>query len=318
MKKQSIFVLLLSLGCILNVKGQILKKINKKIEQKIDKKIDEEIDDIFDGKKKKDVELEENEEEQSDTSQKEKTSEKFPKEIEQDSVKINTKFDFVPGDELLFFDDFSNDFVGDFPSKWNTNGSGEIVTVNDDVKWFEIKPGYSSFFIPDVTDFPEEYTIEYDVMTSGVASNITHLARFYINFSENNQFKKGTTKDPLFGFPYARKSTKIAIDNKNGIENDMNVDIKEIINSQAHISIAVNKQRLRFWVNDKKYIDIPRFFTEDFKTKYLKFNLKYFKEGRDRLFIKNLKIAKGGIDLRRQLINQGSYSTNNILFDSTR
>ena len=46
-------------------------------------------------------------------------------------LKIYSKFDFVPGDKLLFFDDYSNDFIGDFPSKWNTNGSGEVVTVGD-------------------------------------------------------------------------------------------------------------------------------------------------------------------------------------------
>ena len=56
-----------------------------------------------------------------------------PKEL-----KVNTKFDFVPGDKLLFFDDFSNDFIGDFPSKWDTNGTGEVVTFNETTdKWFE-------------------------------------------------------------------------------------------------------------------------------------------------------------------------------------
>ena len=44
---------------------------------------------------------------------------------------INSKFDFVPGDKLLFYDDFSSDFIGDFPSKWNTNGTGEVVTINE-------------------------------------------------------------------------------------------------------------------------------------------------------------------------------------------
>ncbi len=237
-------------------------------------------------------------------------------DTEQSSIKINTKFDFVPGDKLLFFDDFTNDFEGDFPSRWNTNTSGEIITIGDNQKWFEIKPGYNSFFIPDITDFPEEYTIEYDVMTSGVAKNITHLARLYLVFSNNNGFKNGRNNDPVFGFPFSMRGSRIVVNNKNDIDNEIDADLKEIINKQAHVSIAVNKKRLRFWVNDKKYIDIPRFFTEDNRTKYLKFNLKYFNEGRDRLFIKNIKIAKGGIDLRKELINKGHYSTNNILFDS--
>ena len=47
------------------------------------------------------------------------------------TIQVYSKFYFVPGDKLLFFDDFSNDFVGDFPSKWNTNGGGELVTFDD-------------------------------------------------------------------------------------------------------------------------------------------------------------------------------------------
>ena len=45
-----------------------------------------------------------------------------------DNLEVLSKFDFVPGDKLLYYDDFSQDFIGDFPSKWNTNGTGEVVS----------------------------------------------------------------------------------------------------------------------------------------------------------------------------------------------
>jgi outer membrane protein OmpA-like peptidoglycan-associated protein len=41
-----------------------------------------------------------------------------------------------------------------------------------------------------------------------------------------------------------------------------------------------------------------------------------FKDGKERLFITNLKVAEGGLDLRRTLISEGKVSTNGILFDS--
>ena len=86
-------------------------------------------------------------------------------------IQIYSKFDFVPGDKLLFFDDFSKDYIGDFPSKWNTNGSGEVVTINDtSEKWFTILPGYNTIYIPDVK-LPEEYTIEFDVLVTGIDKN---------------------------------------------------------------------------------------------------------------------------------------------------
>ena len=41
-----------------------------------------------------------------------------------------------------------------------------------------------------------------------------------------------------------------------------------------------------------------------------------FKDGKERIFISNLKVAEGGVDLRRKLISEGEVSTNGILFDS--
>ena len=43
-------------------------------------------------------------------------------------TKVYSKFDFIPGEKVIFFDDFSADKIGNFPVQWNTNGSGEIVT----------------------------------------------------------------------------------------------------------------------------------------------------------------------------------------------
>ncbi len=40
------------------------------------------------------------------------------------------------------------------------------------------------------------------------------------------------------------------------------------------------------------------------------------RDGQDRLFISNIKVAEGGVDLRRKLMAEGRISTNGILFDS--
>ena len=40
-----------------------------------------------------------------------------------------SRFDFVPGEKIVGFEDFSQDSIGDFPAKWNTNAAGEIVTI---------------------------------------------------------------------------------------------------------------------------------------------------------------------------------------------
>jgi hypothetical protein len=78
-------------------------------------------------------------------------------------LEIYSKFDFVPGDKILMVDDFSLDNLGDFPSKWNTNGTGELATINQE-KWFKLAG--KSVYIPDLpSNLPEDYTVEFDMIT---------------------------------------------------------------------------------------------------------------------------------------------------------
>lgn len=236
-------------------------------------------------------------------------------------IKVYSKFDFVPGDELLFFDDYSNDFVGDFPSKWNTNGSGEVVTINElPQKWLKILPGYRTYYIPDVSDLPEEFTIEFDLLTKGLSKRTSSTAVLNVLLSDNNKFERGANfamiRLPFCQYAAIGINVQNLINGKREIYNTVTADLREAVLNQPHISIAVNKQRYRLWVNEKKYIDVPRLLPNGNVVRYLKFNLENLKDGQEHLFISNLKAAKGGIDLRRKLISEGKISTNGILFDS--
>ena len=240
----------------------------------------------------------------------------------QKDVKIYSKFDFVPGDKLLFFDDYSNDFIGDFPAKWNTNGSGEVVTVNDSKeKWMQILPGYNTYYIPDV-ELPEEYTIEFDILTFGLDKKTSSQAKLNIMLSDDKAFGHGNNHVTA-SLPFGQFADFFGIRMKNyiargggEINNEIRADIREAVLNQPHISIAVNKLRFRLWVNEKKYVDIPRIMPPNGVATTLKFSTNTFKDGKERLFIANLKVAEGGVDLRRKLISEGSVSTNGILFDS--
>jgi len=236
-------------------------------------------------------------------------------------IEVYSKFDFVPGDKLLFFDDFSNDFVGDFPSKWNTNGGGEVVTLADSPeKWFELISGYNLYFIPDVPALPEEYTIEFDIETVGLDSKTSSTAILRVSLSDDAMFKEGSNFVHSY-LPFCQYSPigikmENHINNKREIYSIVKADLRDEILNRPHISIAVNKQRYRLWVNEEKHIDIPRIVPQGNVLNTLKFHLNNFTDGKERLFITNLKVAEGGLDLRRTLISEGKVSTNGILFDS--
>ena len=114
--------------------SSIVKKIRKraeeaaketvirKVEEKAAEKTERAMDTILNADKKikrrkKSRRIDENQEDDSsgEVAYEEETSEVF---------EFYSKFDFIPGDKILLFDDFSIDNIGDFPLRWNTNGSG--------------------------------------------------------------------------------------------------------------------------------------------------------------------------------------------------
>jgi outer membrane protein OmpA-like peptidoglycan-associated protein len=237
-------------------------------------------------------------------------------------IQIYSKFDFVPGDKLLFFDDFSKDYIGDFPSKWNTNGSGEIVSVRDTSdKWFEIKSGYNIFFLPNLDNgLPEEYSVEFDVLTKGLDRQTSSTAKMSVIIDDNDGFKDGVNmanaQIPFCQYAPIGFTVQNKVNGKREIYSIIDADIRTKVLNQPHVSIAVNKRRFRLWVDQDKYVDIPRLISEAQNSRYIKFSLNGTKDGKDQVFIKNLKISEGGLDLRQKLISEGKVSTNGILFDS--
>ena len=248
--------------------------------------------------------------------------EKAPVNIS-DGLEVYSKYDFVPGDKLIFYDDFANDFIGDFPAKWNTNGSGEVVTLSKvPGRWFGFKQGYNTYFIPNLpNDLPENYTIEFDLIALGLSKNTSSGANLQIRLEDNDIFETG--KDyveinmPLAQYSVFSFNVYNRINSNRHISNSIKADIRKAVLNKPHVSIAVNKERFRLWVNEKKYIDIPKLIGIKSPIKALKFHVNGLQEeDKERLFISNLKISEGGEDLRRKLMNEGKVSTNGILFDS--
>lgn len=237
------------------------------------------------------------------------------------SIAVYSKFDFVPGDDPIFTDDFSKDFIGDFPSKWNTNGSGELVTIEGHPeKWLKILPGFNTAYIPDVTSVPEEFTLEFDVVATGLDNRTSSQSYLGVMVGDNNTFDKPKNWGKIeYSFCQFIDRGVVVENNFGGkrvIRNEIKADIRNIINEKHHVSIAVNKQRFRLWINENKYVDVPRLLPESIQMQGIKLTLTGIDTEKEAVFIGNIKIAKGGVDLRKKLLADGKISTNGILFDS--
>ena len=104
---------------------------------------------------------------------------------------VNSNFDFTAGNVPIFNDNFASDNMGDFPANWDTNGSGELVTIND-VKWLRL--GNKATVLPMLNNkLPENYTIEFDLFMDGIDKKTSSQAFLKLLLHDTSGFKKPTS-----------------------------------------------------------------------------------------------------------------------------
>jgi outer membrane protein OmpA-like peptidoglycan-associated protein len=298
--------------------GQIdlLNKIKEKAEDKIEKKIDDELD--KGDKKKEETKKEESQEKESTNIEKQETTVK--KNVNND-LKAYSKYDFIPGDKTLFFEDFSQDNVSDFPARWNTNTGGEVVTLNNEQgKWLRMK--INSCYVPEFVDkLPDNCTIEFDAIVAHTNGNEVPSFCFRMIAS-----KEGDRIDDLvpghYGGAFNLHQYSIEAFNWNNGEYGQvssNVDnelFKNNLDKKVRVSIWIQKQRVRLYLNESKVYDIPRMMDKDNRLNTIRFQTDNCDDKDANIFISNIRIAEGAPDMRSKLITEGKLVTHGILFDS--
>ena len=78
-------------------------------------------------------------------------------------------FDFVPGERVLFYDDFTSDDVGDFPRRYEFEEGNAEVAEWEGSRWLRVSQS-SKFAIVLPETLPERFTVEFDFVTNNKAS----------------------------------------------------------------------------------------------------------------------------------------------------
>jgi outer membrane protein OmpA-like peptidoglycan-associated protein len=301
------------------------KIIKRKVEEKVEKKTEEAVEKALEGNQEEEAEESDESENKSNKNDDENTSE-TTNEI---SFKSFSKFDFIPGDRIIFFEDFSQDNIGDFPVKWNTNGSGEVISTNlFPGKWLKMVNDVN--YVPDIKHpFPENFTLEFDLATN-FQLDYPYQFMGYFKFEiakiedMNNAVNGGYEIDYLnneFEFQFKDVATAwIKGHNKNGVNISNNVDgkwLQSMHKKIIHISISANKQRYRMWINQNKIFDLPRILAAEPSYNILRFLTYSINQDKEyNVLISNIKFAEGSLDARSKLITEGKLVTNAITFDS--
>ncbi len=309
------------------IKNKALEKKEKKersAEEKIDSTLDAGLDAVEEGigslfkKKEPSQKKSVQQQEASEQTEQDTTANKSLGQSAQ-SLQSYSKFDFVPGETVIFYDDFSQDNVGDFPLLWNTSSKGEVITLNSyPGKWFKL--GMGGVFAPEFKGkLPENFTLEYDLIFDVL--DWSWAGSVNMDFFRNaNSPVESSESVGDYGFKLTCGTSEINYNSWGEISTDgkiANTFFEKNDGKKVRVSIWIQKTRVRLYLNELKVLDLPKIIPANTALQGMRFNeLGGIDDASNAVYVTNFRIAVGAPDMRSKLITEGKLVTRGITFDS--
>jgi len=328
MKVKSTLVLLLLVFGTQALQAQFLKKLKKRVKnaaeetviQKSEQKTSETIDDALEEPFKKDKNEDsdqpaedtaadpptDNDDTEPSTSNEAAASDPEPQ--------LWSKYNFVPGDEIIFFDDLSDEESGEFPARWDLlSGTAENASLDGANV---INLGHKAKITPLMDEekyLPEVFTLEFDAYFK--RKHGPTYQKYYINLWPGGNNRHYTDIDrknycesirlmmhgaTMSCYLNSSHRTLESYDNKRN----------ETEGVWRHVAIAFNKRSLKVFIDEQRVINAPNlgFMPEAF-------TISSYNGSGEPALIKNIRIAEGGKKLYDRVLEDGKFVTRGILFD---
>lgn len=201
-------------------------------------------------------------------------------------------YDFVPGERVLFADDFSRDRVGNFPQRLEFKSGNMEVVEWSGTRWLRAEDG--EFFVNLPEPLPERFTLEFDLAGAGNAMEISFVSG---SSGQDRRIEIGTW--------FARLRSG-SIDG----QGELGADTKE---TPVRIRISVDGNYLKLYANEKRALNVPN--ANLGRSGRIFFFLNGWSAEQPRM-IADLRIAAGGRALYDALASDGRVATQGILFDT--
>ena len=275
-----------------NVLEKVKKKVNKTVEKNIDKAIDETVDGAEKEIKKGPAEKKEDNGDENTDKKPNQNEENVEDATTEEKFKVWRKYDFVPGEKIIFSDNLADEEVGEFPSKWDLlYGNSEVVTLgNEKVIGLIANRSQITPYMEEEDFLPEVFTIEFDFY-------------YYGKYNEAYTLHLGT-----HGFQVDIRPHKVSLKNFNGEPGEGAKDP-----GWHHFALSFNKRALKAYYDQTRVLNIPRL-----KTKPTKFSISALSHGKnngDFAILRNIRVAEGGVKLYDRVMTDGKFVTRGILFD---
>jgi outer membrane protein OmpA-like peptidoglycan-associated protein len=217
-------------------------------------------------------------------------------------------YDFVPGDNVLFYHDFEGTRTGNFPSRLEyVAGNMEVVELGENKVLRTSGANGGCVEVPLGRTFPERFTIEYRVRTSDPQARATwHL------FSG--------AQEPINNCRYAPKPHVLMSGRQDaglvwdGGTSTLTTARDLVVDEWADVRISVDGPYWKVYVNEIRVANVPRFEFPEAASLHIMFGV-YGAE--NDVYIDEIRVAEGGPrSLYDDLEADGFISTTGILFAS--
>ncbi len=268
-------------------------KLKKKVTGSAEKKAEDQVDKATDDASKK----AEGEKGEGKDAEGEKTD--APKGSG-DIGKVSTKFDFVPGDKVLFYDDFTQDELGEFPAQWKLEqGTFEVAEFKGQ-RWLRSTAMTSviTMKVPAAPTLPEYWTFELDFYCGEPSGNVLDVIG-----------KKGDGQNAWdLTFPYSGTHAYFLTGK---ITADTPLENEKTWGEVHHVMFMARGNALKVYIDQQRVSSIPEIDLTNGQPDHLVISLWSDKEP----MITNVRFAEGNKPVADPFAD-GKLVTYGIYFDS--
>ncbi|ETN94801.1 hypothetical protein SAMN04487906_1459 [Zhouia amylolytica] len=269
----------LSLGMLMVISALSIQQTHaqlwKKIKNKVEKKVEDTADDILNGKN--------NAPGTSANKTNDDSTVPYVEEV----------FSYIPGKDLAFEDNFENEREGIMPSKWKTNGSGSVTTISGiEGKWLKLRER-STIKLDTLLIMPENFTVEFDIVTR--SEKARDISPMHFGFARDNSASKyisdAYNRGSITDIELHLSSQKVSASSSDTESNSyLDFPFSRFSNETIHVSIAVEGQQMRVYLDKSKILDAKMFAVKTPKHLYISAPWEY--DNGAKIFIGNVKIYK--------------------------
>jgi OmpA-OmpF porin, OOP family len=310
---------------IINVPKRIENKTINRVNNHIDKGIDKGLDEVEKGmkgdnkKEDKKNDKTQDQDKQGDKSSGQNTGGNDQSQAgkqNQPALQSYSNYDFVPGDKVILYEDFSQDAVGDFPALWTTDVAGEVNTLSiAPGNWFNLNSTEGTYWFMNDIEFPKNFIVEFDIVPK---KGGTRYAADLVLFGESSHSEMDKNGDPgncgihitIAKTLWDTKGYKKGSSEKLTGSSRVNLVQEEKVN---HVIVWVQNRRVRIYHQGGKVLDVPTNIYDGSKLNRMCFKL--YRGASCASYISNIKITSAAPDTRNKLLTEGKLVTYGIYFD---